>query len=205
MSAMASEPTSRVALFPGTFDPITNGHLDVIVRAEGLFDELVVAIGRNPAKTELFTMDERVDMIRGILDSRGINATVETYTGLTVDFARQRGADVILRGLRNVSDLNFEFQLALTNRAIADIETVFIMSGEAYGFTSSSLIKQIAAGGDLDRLAPLLPKPVIDGMKTKLDRIREQGDDAWEDLKGGFEDAWDSLSRSFESAASKFR
>ncbi|MBI1375588.1 MAG: pantetheine-phosphate adenylyltransferase [Phycisphaera sp.] len=170
---MPNAQTSRVALFPGTFDPITNGHLDVVRRAQGLFDELVIAIGRNPAKSELFTMDERETMIRKILADEGIDATVETYTGLTVDFARQRGATVILRGLRNVSDLNFEFQLALTNRAIADIETVFIMSGEIFGFTSSSLIKQIASGGDLDRLSPLLPKLVIDKMRTKLDRLRE--------------------------------
>jgi len=166
-----SEP--RIALFPGTFDPITNGHLDVVQRAEGLFDELIIAIGTNPAKSDLFTADERRDMIETILDEQKITASVETYTGLTVDFARQRGAHVILRGLRNVSDLAFEFQLALTNRAVADIETVFILSGETYGFTSSSLIKQIAASGEIDRLQRLLPTTVIEAMKTRLDRIRQ--------------------------------
>lgn len=172
MPPMPSDPP-RIALFPGTFDPFTNGHLDVIRRGQGLFDQLVVAVGRNPAKPELFTQAERADLLTGVIESEQLNATVEVYDGLTVDFARQRGARVILRGLRNVTDLAFEFQLALTNRAVADIETVFIMSGEVYGFTSSSLIKQIAAGGDVDRLAPLLPAPVIDAMKSKRDRIRE--------------------------------
>ncbi|HCD34391.1 MAG TPA: phosphopantetheine adenylyltransferase, partial [Phycisphaerales bacterium] len=93
------------------------------------------------------------------------NVEVQSFKGLTVDFARQVGATVILRGLRNVTDLHHEFQLALTNRAVGDIETVFIMSGENFGFTSSSLIKQIAAGGKIDRLLPLLPKLVIDKLK----------------------------------------
>jgi len=173
MPTMSTPDSPRIALFPGTFDPITNGHLDIVRRAQGLFDELVIAIGRNPAKSELFSMDERAALIQRIIDDESIDATVERYTGLTVDFARQRGAAVILRGLRNVSDLNFEFQLALTNRAIAAIEPLFTMSGEPYGFTSSSLIKQIAAGGNLERLSPMLPKLVIDKMAGKLDRLRE--------------------------------
>ena len=164
---------SRIALFPGTFDPLTNGHLDVIRRAEPLFDQLIVAIGTNPAKHELFTLDEREAMIREVLAEEGLHATVETFRGLTVDFARKRGATVIVRGLRNSTDLAFEFQLAITNRAVADIETVFIVSGEPYGFTSSSLIKQIAAGGDVERLAKLLPRQMIEAMKKKTSRIRE--------------------------------
>ena len=164
---------TRVALFPGTFDPLTNGHLDVIGRAEPLFDQIIVAIGTNPGKQDLFTLAEREAMIRQVLLEAGSTATVETYRGLTVDFARRRGASVIVRGLRNSTDLAFEFQLAITNRAVADIETVFIVSGEPYGFTSSSLIKQIAAGGDVDRLSKLLPAPVIAAMKTKAARIEE--------------------------------
>ncbi len=164
---------AKTALFPGTFDPITNGHLDVIRRGQHLFSELVVAVAHNPAKTELFSIPEREAMIRSILETEKIDVKLETYRGLTVDFARKRGATVILRGLRNATDLAFEFQLALTNRAVADIETVFIMSGEPFGFTSSSLIKQIAAAGDLDRLNKLLPPQVIDAMKGKLDRIRQ--------------------------------
>ena len=135
---MADEGT--IALFPGTFDPITNGHLDVIRRAQVLFGKLVVAIGRNPAKANLFTLDERVSMISVLVDECCSKAVVECYDGLTVDFAKRIGATVIVRGLRNVSDLQYEFQLALTNRAVADIETVFIMTGETYAFTSSSLI-----------------------------------------------------------------
>jgi pantetheine-phosphate adenylyltransferase len=102
-----------------------------------------------------------------------MDVQVESYRGLTVDFARKCGAAVILRGLRNAADLAHEFQLALTNRAIADLETVFIMSGEPYGFTSSSLIKQIAAGGDIGRLSRLLPPEIVEALKGKEERLRE--------------------------------
>jgi pantetheine-phosphate adenylyltransferase len=163
----------RIALFPGTFDPLTSGHLDIIRRAHGLFDVLIVAIGTNPAKTELFSMTERVDLIRRIFAEENLDIRVESYRGLTVDFARQCHATVMVRGLRNASDLAHEFQLAITNRAIADLETIFIMSGEPYGFTSSSLIKQIASSGNLDRLARLLPPLVIEAMRGKIDRLRE--------------------------------
>ncbi|MEX0776355.1 MAG: pantetheine-phosphate adenylyltransferase [Phycisphaeraceae bacterium] len=156
----------KIGLFPGTFDPITNGHLDVIHRGRRLFDTLIIAIGHNPAKVQLFSMDERLQIIRGLVKDCP-NVTVSTYEGLTVDYARQIGATAILRGIRNVTDLNFEFQLALTNRAIADIETVFIMTGETYAFTSSTLIKQIASGGDIDRLNRLLPPVIIQRMKEK--------------------------------------
>ncbi|MCE9591211.1 MAG: pantetheine-phosphate adenylyltransferase [Planctomycetes bacterium] len=159
----------RIALFPGTFDPITNGHIDVIKRGESMFDRLIVAIGHNPGKRELFTLHERQEMVKTILGEASPRAEVATYKGLTVDYARSIGATVILRGLRNVTDLHYEFQLALTNRAVAEIETIFIMSGEAYGFTSSSLIKQIAGapGGDIDRLHRLLPPLVIEKLKEK--------------------------------------
>ncbi len=166
---MAHQP--RIGLFPGTFDPITNGHVDVIRRGKILFDKLIVAIGKNPAKSELFSVEERLDMITRILADCGPGVEVTTYTGLTVDYARAIGATAILRGLRNVTDLNFEFQLALTNRAVAEIETVFIMTGENYAFTSSSLIKQIASAGDIDRLHLLLPGLVIDLMRKKKDQL----------------------------------
>ncbi|MEM7578157.1 MAG: pantetheine-phosphate adenylyltransferase [Planctomycetota bacterium] len=160
----------KVGLFPGTFDPLSNGHLDVIVRGQRLFDRLVVAVGRNPAKREVFTTDERVDMIQELVEDRcGAHVEVASFSGLTVDYAKNIGATAILRGIRNVTDLNFEFQLALTNRAIADVETVFIMTGEVHAFTSSTLIKQIASGGDIDRLSPLLPSLILERLREKKD------------------------------------
>ncbi|MCD4823885.1 MAG: pantetheine-phosphate adenylyltransferase [Phycisphaerae bacterium] len=149
-----SDSTRRIAIFPGTFDPITNGHLDVIKRGAGLFDELVVAVGENPEKASLLSLDERLGIIREVVgDIPGVS--VESFDGLTVDFARTIGATVILRGIRNSSDLQFEFQVALTNRVVAGVETVFIMTSSQYAFTSSSLIRQIASmGGDISALVP---------------------------------------------------
>ncbi|MEM9751932.1 MAG: pantetheine-phosphate adenylyltransferase [Planctomycetota bacterium] len=162
--------TAKIGLFPGTFDPLSNGHLDVIVRGQRLFDRLVVAVGRNPAKREVFSTEERVEMIQQLVsDQCDPHVEVASFSGLTVDFAKTIGATAILRGIRNVTDLNFEFQLALTNRAIADVETVFIMTGEVHAFTSSTLIKQIASGGDIDRLAPLLPGLILERLKAKKD------------------------------------
>ena len=158
------------ALFPGQFDPITNGHLDVISRGVKLFDELIVAVGINPEKRELFTLDERLTMVQELLkDTPGVR--VEKYSGLTVDFARRLGATAILRGIRDVSDLRYEFQLALANRAVGGVETVFIMTGDQYALTSSSLIRQVVSlGGDIGALGGLLPELVIKGLRGKVQK-----------------------------------
>jgi pantetheine-phosphate adenylyltransferase len=149
-----SERGSGIVVFPGTFDPITNGHLDVIRRGVKIFGQLVVAVGENPDKTTLLPHDERVEIIRQVVADIP-TVRVDSFTGLTVDFARSVGAGAILRGIRNSSDLQFEFQVALTNRVVGGIETVFIMTGSEYAFTSSSLICQIAQmGGDVSALVP---------------------------------------------------
>jgi pantetheine-phosphate adenylyltransferase len=167
MSHSPNSPPRRVAVFPGQFDPITNGHLDVIRRGVALFDEVIVGVGINPEKRELFTIDERLRIIRGLLkDIPG--ARCEKYVGLTVDFVRHAKASVILRGIRDVSDLRYEFQLALANRAVGGIETVFIMTGDQYALTSSSLIRQIVSlGGDVRQLSAILPEVVIDRLREK--------------------------------------
>lgn len=144
------------AIFPGSFDPITNGHLDVISRAIKLFDELVIAVGRSPVKNQLFTPEERVQMIEEIIRQKQMKGvSVESFDGLTVEYAAKKKADVILRGLRSLTDVQYEFQLAMTNRAVSGIETVFIMTSEQYGFTSSTLIREVASlGGNLSNLIP---------------------------------------------------
>ena len=152
----------KIAVFPGQFDPITNGHLDVIRRGVALFDELVVAVGINPDKKELFPIEQRVEMIRTLLKDQP-NVRVQQYSGLTVDFVRQVNAVALLRGIRDVSDLRYEFQLALANRAVGEVETVFIMTGDQYALTSSSLIRQVVfLGGDVRKLSAVLPAIVIE-------------------------------------------
>jgi pantetheine-phosphate adenylyltransferase len=168
---MAESQRRRVAVFPGQFDPITCGHLDIIHRAVKLFDEVIVAVGINPDKRELFSQDERLKMVEELLaDIPGARAA--KYEGLTVDFVTSVGAQVMLRGIRDVSDLRHEFQLALANRAVGGVETVFIMTGDQYALTSSSLIRQIVGlGADLEKLEPLVPRNVI----KRLERMRRSG------------------------------
>ena len=153
------------AVFPGSFDPITNGHLDVINRGIKLFDELIVAVGNSPLKDQLFTLAERVEMIKPLVV--GIpGVTVQSYDCLTVEYAASVGATAILRGLRNLTDVQYEFQLAMTNRAIAGIETIFVMTSEQYGFTSSTIIREIAAlGGDVSNL---IPQQVYEKLQKRL-------------------------------------
>lgn len=154
-------PAHRIAVFPGQFDPITRGHLDIIRRGTALFDEVVVAVGNNPDKRELFSHDDRVAMIGELLVDIP-KARVARYGGLTADFVREVGSTAILRGIRDVSDLRYEFQLALANRAVGGVETVFIMTGDQFALTSSSLIRQVVMlGGDAKTLAPLVPENVV--------------------------------------------
>ena len=157
------------AIFPGSFDPITNGHLDVINRSIKLFDELIIAVGRSPVKNQLFTPEERVEMIADIIvDIPGV--VVESFEGLTVEYAASKKADVILRGLRSLTDVQYEFQLAMTNRSVAGIETIFVMTSEEYGFTSSTLIREIASlGGDVSKL---IPKSIYDRLQQRLKKSR---------------------------------
>ncbi|MDO8446068.1 MAG: pantetheine-phosphate adenylyltransferase [Deltaproteobacteria bacterium] len=146
---------SKTAIYPGTFDPITNGHVDIIERGLAIFDHLIIAIALNPKKAPLFSIDERIEMIEESL-GRHSKVSVETFSGLLVEEAERRNARVILRGLRAVSDFESEFQMALMNRNLnSKIETVFMMTGEAYSYLSSSVVREIASmGGSVERLVP---------------------------------------------------
>jgi pantetheine-phosphate adenylyltransferase len=161
---LRAKPVSVVALYPGSFDPITNGHLDLIERGSALFDRLLVAILRNDEKEALFSVQDRVDMLTEVV--RGFaNVEVGSFDGLLVDYAAQCGASVILRGIRAVSDYEYELQMALMNRRLRpDIETVFLMASEAHSFVSSKLVKEvIRLGGNIAGLVP----PSIEGRLKK--------------------------------------
>lgn len=154
-------------IFPGSFDPITNGHLDVIQRGTKLFDELIIAVGRSPVKNQLFTPEERLEMITELITDMP-TVSVESFEGLTVEYAAKKKADIILRGLRSLTDVQYEFQLAMTNRAVAGIETIFIMTSEQFGFTSSTLIREVASlGGNISNL---VPKNVYDRLQQRFKR-----------------------------------
>jgi pantetheine-phosphate adenylyltransferase len=164
----------HVAVYPGSFDPITYGHLDVIARGRRLFDELVVAVGRNPGKDQLFTAEERVEMVRALVEELaarepdGARVQVRAFSGLTVDFARSIGARILLRGIRNLADLQYEIQQALTNRQVAGLETAFVIAGQDFAYTSSSLIRQITAmGHDLSALRTMVPPRVVEALLKK--------------------------------------
>jgi len=149
----------RKAIFPGSFDPLTNGHLDVITRSSPLFDEIVIAILNNPEKNPMFTVEERVQMIEEILptvEHNGCKLTVDSFSGLTAEFAKRSGATAIVRGIRAVSDYEYELRMALMNRKLEPtIETVFLMADEEYSYVSSTLMKQVfLLGGRVDGLIP---------------------------------------------------
>ncbi len=160
-------PTGKlVAIYPGTFDPITNGHVDILRRAAKLFDGVIVAVAANVRKAPLFSTDERAAMIRASI--AGIDRVeVDSFTGLLVDYARRRGARVIVRGLRAIADFEYEFQFAHMNRHLApDVETLFLMTSEESFYVSSSLVKEVAAvGGDTSRI---VPPAVVVALKEKF-------------------------------------
>ena len=159
------------AIFPGSFDPITNGHLDVIERGRKLFDELIVAVGQSPIKNPLFTPAERVEIIHQLVKDMP-RVSVESFDCLTVEYAKNKKADVILRGLRSLTDFQYEFKLAMTNRAVAGIETIFIMTSAEYGFTSSDLIREVASlGGDITKLVPPI---VVRRLDEKYKQIKNR-------------------------------
>ncbi len=157
---MRSKPATVVAIYPGSFDPITNGHLDLIQRGSALFDKLVVSILRNDEKQALFSGAERIEMLKEVVGGFS-NVEVASFDGLLVDYAAECGASVILRGIRAVSDYEYELQMALMNRRLRpEIETVFLMAGEAHSFISSRLVKEvIGLGGNIAGLVP----PSVEG------------------------------------------
>ncbi|MCF7872585.1 MAG: pantetheine-phosphate adenylyltransferase [Candidatus Omnitrophica bacterium] len=156
----------KKAIYPGTFDPITNGHLDIINRANTLSDSLVVAVAKNPSKDCFFSYDQRLDLVKKVTKSIK-SIEVLGFDGLVIDFARQNKANAIIRGLRTMSDFEYEFKMALTNKSLAPgIETLFLMTHPQYSFISSHLIKEVALlGGDLNKF---LPEPVLSAVNNRI-------------------------------------
>ena len=163
----------RIAVYPGSFDPITNGHLDIIKRGANFFDRLIVLVAYNPNKAGLFSIDERIEMIKAAVEGDG-RITVDSSTGLLVDYVNQAGAQVIIRGLRAVSDFEYEFQMALMNRRLnRQIETVFLMTGYKWFFTSSQLIKEAATHGGT--VKGLVPEVVYRKLQEKFAKLKDRG------------------------------
>jgi pantetheine-phosphate adenylyltransferase len=164
----------RIAIYPGSFDPVTNGHIDIITRGLKLFDRIIVTILENPSKTLLFTLPERISLLSESLKGMD-NVEIASYHGLLVDYAKSRNATAILRGMRAVSDFEYEFQMALMNRKLErEIQTVFLMTGLRWIFTSSSIIKEAAKfGGDIKSMVPAVVK---DKLEEKFNvRINHRG------------------------------
>jgi pantetheine-phosphate adenylyltransferase len=170
VDAMRSGAPKRIAVYPGSFDPLTLGHIDVLQRGLALFDRVIMAILRNPGKEPLFDTAERVEMIGQAVKGEG-DVEVDVFDGLLVDYAKRKKAQAILRGVRAISDFEYEFQMALMNRRLnPDIQTVFMMPNEAYSYVSSRLVKEVAAlGGDL---AGIVPPFVEQRLRKRFDRGR---------------------------------
>ncbi|MFQ5893857.1 MAG: pantetheine-phosphate adenylyltransferase [Nitrospinota bacterium] len=153
----------RKALYPGTFDPVTNGHLDIVARASKLFDELIVAVAESPQKATLFSLEDRMRFMKeGCQGLRNIR--VESFSSLLIDYARDVGAQIIIRGLRAVSDFEYEFQMALMNRTIdPEVETIFMAPADTYTFLSSRIVKEVAAyGGKVEGLVPPIVQQALE-------------------------------------------
>ena len=160
----------RRAACPGTFDPVTNGHVDIIVRASRLFDEVVVAVGVNVSKRRLFSPEERIAMLTESCAPYP-NVRIDSFDGLLTDFCKERGVDAIVKGLRAVSDFDYELQMAQMNSSLADIETVFVPTSPAYSFLASSLVKEVATyGGDVSKL---VPEHVLARLTERLRPVRD--------------------------------
>jgi pantetheine-phosphate adenylyltransferase len=174
----------RRAVFAGTFDPISLGHLDVIRRGRELFDHLVVGIGVHPTKKSLFTIDERIELARRVVEPFD-NVSVEGFQELTVQYVRRIGARVILRGLRTLTDMEYEFGMTLTNQKLdPEIETVFLMADGQYSHVSSSLVRQVARFGGAESLKPFVPELVIEPILAKL-RADQAGESLFDYDKAG--------------------
>lgn len=160
----------NIAVYPGSFDPVTNGHLDIIRRSAELYDKLVVAVLNNSAKRPLFSSEERVELIRRVTGDLP-NVTVEAFSGLLIDFVRNKGARVVIKGLRAVSDFEYEFQMALLNKQLCgEVESLFMVTSSKYSYISSSIIKEVAGlGGSLDEL---VPPEIVGDLLEKLGKGR---------------------------------
>ncbi|MFT5206350.1 MAG: pantetheine-phosphate adenylyltransferase [Candidatus Omnitrophota bacterium] len=168
MTKQLNKNQPRIAICPGTFDPITYGHLDLIERAIEIFDQVIVAVSQNVGKEPLFSLEERMDMIRVAVKDRP-QVLVENFTGLVVDYASKRNSRALVRGVRMLSDFEYEFQMALTNRKLnSNVETIFLMPNESYSYLTSSLIKEIASMSG--KVNDYVPEHVADAIYKKFEK-----------------------------------
>jgi len=163
----------KIGVYPGSFDPVTNGHLDIIERASKIFDKLIVAVLVNPNKTPTFDLDERVGFLRDVT-SHLTNVEIDAFTGLLIDFMKEKNAKVIIKGLRAVSDFEYEFQMALLNKKLdPSIETIFMMTNSKYSYLSSSMVKEVARFGGC--ITDLVPKKIASKVMRKIYKKYEIG------------------------------